>query len=761
MVLASSQMVKPAVVDSQVLLSQFFSGLNIYVSPLATAKAPNGQAVPEALVPAIARYAKGFKDRPLLLPFSDLTGERTCWLACSHDELSSRELHDEMRAFIGPSFGDFESDGAALSIAQASAKAILAQAGLSAVAFFATTTKFELRVVKSWQRYWQLLDQRPFRPRQELRTFHQLRALFDRALVVRNENAAMAAMAALRDQHGLSAENRTFLEIRLRSAFGRWDQILNHPQWDDLLKVRLPPETYGDIWDALYETFLVQVEAQGAATQLVKAFAERVRTMVAPLLKSRGRSRRPAALKGFLLHELSLEQPSAELCVTLLSDLGPSAFGPASDAIMAMVLTLQTKSGIEQALHEMELERYEQALALLLPLADSVEVLQAQLRCAKEVGDPGHAREVLDRLSLSAPETAAKIRIARPRLLSDVEKLAAEEVCESLQEQLKTAHTPMAVDDVIIYWRELVQSPEASALLAKPSFIQSLLSSVEDSALDSLPLFESLFPIWFDWLIVQTPPSSVLSQLYLGFIEALDVRDRLGDSEREMIRLALRHSLIAGLTSAEYTVIIERLATLLPSPLSPREAAWALDVTDLLVMYPCRDEEARLRWTTRVVQAATQCWGRLSLAERCLLKMLAHEFGLEVPKRLDDEVAETEKARTDVRVRIFLYSLDTQAIRRAALILQEALPLAKIEINSDEVCSTRLKNGTRNADWVVFVSGVATHQAFFCIKAALRPDAALLQVEGSGTTRIVDCVINKSQISREFTSSNATHNGHH
>ncbi|EPF1479385.1 hypothetical protein GHT98_11405 [Pseudomonas aeruginosa] len=743
----SSQTVNPAVVVSQALLSQFFSGLNIYVSPVATVKAPNGQAVPDSLVPAISRYAKGFKDRPLLLPFSEASGELTCWLACSHDELSSRELHDEMRAFIGPSFGDFEIDGATLSIAQARAKTVLAQAGLNTFAFFAITTKFEQRVVKSWQRYWQLLDQRPPRPRQELRTFHQLRALFDRALVARNENAAMAAMAALRDQHSLSAENRTFLEIRLHSAFGRWDRILNHPQWDDLLKARLPPETYGDIWDALYETFLAQVEAKGAATQLVEAFAEQVRIMAAPLLKSRGRSRRPAARKAFLLHELSLEQPSAELCVTLLNDLGPNAFGPASDAIMAMAQTLQTKSGLDQALHEMELERYEQALALLLPLADSVEVLQAQLRCAKEVGDPGHAREVLDRLSLSTPETADKVRTARARLLSDVRRLAAEEVCESLQEQLQATHMSMAIDDVIVHWRELVQSPKASALLDKPCFIQSLLSSVEDSALDSSPLFESLFPIWFDWLIVQTPPSSVLTQLYLGFIEALNVRDRLGDSEREMIRLALRHGLIAGLTSAEYTGLIERLATVLSSPLSPREAAWALDVTDLLVMHPCRDEEARLRWTTRVVQAATQCWVRLSFAERCLLKLLAQDFSLELPKRLGDEVDEAEKTRTDIRVRIFLYSLDTQAIRRAALMLEEALPLAKIETNSDEVCSARLKTGARNADWVVFVSGVATHQAFFCIKAALRPDAALLQVEGTGTTRIVDCVINKSQMS--------------
>jgi hypothetical protein len=747
MALASSQAVHPVVVAVQALLSQFFSGLNIYVDPMATTKSPNDQSVPDALVPAIARYVKGFTDRPLLLPFSEVTDERTCWFACSHDELGARELHDDMRAFIGPSFGDFEIDGAGLSIAQANAKAVLTQAGLHTIAFFAITSKFEPRVIKSWQRYWQLLEQRPPRPRQELRTFHQLRALFDRALVARNENAALAAMAALRDQHGLSVENRAFLEVRLHSAFSRWDRILKHPQWDDLLKVRLPPETYGDIWDALYETYLASMEVQGTADQLVTAFAERVRMMAAPLLKSRGRSRRPAALKGFLLHELSLEQPSAELCATLLNDLGQHAFGPASDAILAMAQALQTKSGFEQALHEMELERYEQALTLLQPLADSIDVLQAQLRCAKEVGDPGHAREVLDRLASSAPATASKVRSTRGRLLSDVEKLAAEEVLESLQEQLQTKHSPTAVDDVIVYWRELVQSPDARSMLAQPNFIQSLLSSVEDSALDSSSLFESLFPIWFDWIIVQTQPMSVLSQLYLGFIEALSVRDRLGDSERELIRLAVRHSLIAGLASAEYTGLIERLATVLSSPLSPREVAWALDVTDLLVMHPCRDEDARLRWTTRIVQAAIQCWVRLSFAERCLLKLLTQEFCIELPKRLDDEVDDKDKTRSDIRARIFLYSLDTQAIRRAALVLEEVFPLAKIETNSDEVCSTRLKTGTRNADWVIFVSSVATHQAFFCIKSALRPDAELLQVEGSGTTRIVDCVIHKSQIS--------------
>ena len=100
-----------------------------------------------------------------------------------------------------------------------------------------------------------------------------------------------------------------------------------------------------------------------------------------------------------------------------------------------------------------------------------------------------------------------------------------------------------------------------------------------------------------------------------------------------------------------------------------------------------------------------------------------------------------------MRLQQDLYSLDSQAIKRAARILGTIFPSAKIDINSDETCTPRLRSGSRNADWVVFVSGVATHQAFYCIKAGLRAGAELLQVEGTGTTRIVERVILQSQTS--------------
>lgn len=742
----SSTSANTAAATAQAVLGRFFAAVNTYANPLTGTVPVNKQAVPQALVSAISRYGKGFKDRPLLLPFLEAGAERTCWLACAHDELSALGLHDEMMAFVGPSFGDFEKDGAALSATQGSARSVLTQAGLHVSAFFAITPKLESRVIASWQRYWQLLEQRPARPRQELRTFHQLRAAFDRALVARNEKDALAAMAALREQHRLSAENRAFLEIRLHAALGRWDRILAHPQWDDLLKVRLPPETYGDIWDALYETYLAPVEVRGVADDLVEAFAQRVRIMATNLLKGRGRSRRPAALKGFLLHELSLDEPSAQLCASLLQELGAHAFGPASEAIATIARALQPKSGLEQALHEMELERYEQALALLQPLPDSIEVLQAQLRCAKEIGHPGQASAAIDRLQAANAEMAMKARQARPRLLADVEKLAAQNITTATLPGPQSPPGPGKADDLLVYWRELVHSPEAAAMLEQPSFVQSLLSTIEDVALDTSPLFESLLPIWFDWLVIRTTPASALMKVYLGFIEALHVRDRAGESEREMVRLATRHALIAGLTPSEYTGLVDRLGDVFSESPSPREIGWGLDLADLLAVHPCRDDEARLRWTAKVLQAANQIWARLSTAERCLLELLAQEAEFPLPPRPAEDTDGEAQVRADIQARIFLYSLDTHAIRRAALVLEAAFPQAKIDTNSDETCTPRLRTGTRHADWLVFVSGVATHQAFFCIKAAVRADAALLQVDGSGTTRIVERVIRQSQL---------------
>ena len=736
-------------VAAQTLLEQFFGKTNRFNFPLkvtnATTDGTSENAVPESLYPALERYLRGYTDRPILLPFSQLPDNRVYWFACVFSETGVHALSNELQAFIGPSYAEFDIIGTPLAGGLEQVRQALMQAGLSILTFRASTEKLNARVAERWGLYWRLLAQQPIRVRQAWRSFGQLRAEFDCALIAHNEKDARSIIVALCEQHGLGGQNRAFLEIRLNAALGRWANILNHTLFTDIIKIRLPPETYGDIWQALYETHLSQVEHTGSAQNLITRFAEFVRVTASPLLRYRGGSLRPAALKGFILHELGQETPSAQLCQSLLDKLSNDAFGTASANIRQHITALQPATGFNNARLEMELERYEQAFLLLLPLPDSLEVLQALLRCAKEIGDPVHARQTLDRVVLTDSQLADELLSTRARLIGDVEKLAVESI--SGHGIRKSAPVALTVTDtsVVDYWRELARSDMAEQLLSDRTFADQLVSTIEEYAVSDEGLFESLYPVWFEWLIQRAEPRASLISVYRSLIEALHVWDRYGDSELELIKMAIRHCLLAGLNAQDYGDLIGRICDIFDEVKAPGTMAWALDLADLLAVHPARDPEAHLRWVTQITGVGINYYTRLSAGERSLLHFLADESGVTLPEFDITEEGSASLAPASVTARILLYSLDSRAVERAAEVLGRLFPLAKISTNADDDCTKALSLGVRQADWVVFVSGVASHQAFYCIKNALRSNSELLYVEGTGTTRIIERVVSRSR----------------
>jgi hypothetical protein len=152
-----------------------------------------------------------------------------------------------------------------------------------------------------------------------------------------------------------------------------------------------------------------------------------------------------------------------------------------------------------------------------------------------------------------------------------------------------------------------------------------------------------------------------------------------------------------------------------------------------------------MRWRGVVFVAADEMRSRLGPVQRSLLRILSEECGYELPSPTDSTEVDSPALAVEMSMRVLIYSLDKHATERAAMTLREFFPQGRFETNDDEACTTRLKSSASMADWVVFVSSVATHQAFFCIKAAMRDQTALLQVQGRGTTRIIECVLNKTQ----------------
>jgi hypothetical protein len=723
-------------------LEEFFSAPNRFVNPLrlrGNSSEPNVEEVPEALVNAIQRTYNGGTDLPVLLPFRGSAVDPVTWYACARDKSGERAVRADLDAFVGPSFADFDL----VKVARTHADDVLEKHRFHAVRFTAIRASFDTHIAEQWRLYWVLLERRPKRRTLEHRTFAQLRAALDRALLAKNETEARAVVAALREQHGLSAENRAFLEIRIAAAFGRWGEIVAHDNFQYLLKLRLPPETYGDIWEALYETWLRPKEQSGDVARLMAAFEAEVRPAAGHLLRSLGRSRRPAALKSFLLHELSQTQPSADLCVQWLAELGDDAFGPATAPIGKLIQALTPKRGFDAARECMDMEHYEQAYDLLWSLEDSTEVLGALLRCAKEIDDPARAEQTVERLQASGTALAAAVQQTRVRLLGDVMRLAATKPPETLEAQLRVAieGTPAAADNVVELWRELANVDALTKI--DDAMAQRLIQSMADEVLSNSGTFDALLPIWFDWIVERTKPHAPFIPLYNNLLDTIWVRDRYGESELDLVKQAALHVVMAGPTPDQYAQLMERLLSIFDVVRSPHCMRWALDLADALVIAPTRDEQARNRLLVAILSAGSEYFARLADAQKALLLLLASETS--IPFTLPtQEVAKFDELKTSAPdARVMIYSLDSQATQRATNVLKTLSPKLKVTTNCDTECTPRLRQHVRHADYVFFVSSVATHQAFFCIKDALRSPDSLCQVQGTGTTRIVESVMKR------------------
>ncbi|MFN3629362.1 MAG: hypothetical protein ACK4XK_04775, partial [Casimicrobiaceae bacterium] len=249
------------------------------------------------LSPALRWHAQGNGDRPVLIPFKATGDEVVTWYVCTRTGAMLRAVTHELGAFLGPSYVQIASADRTPDAADRHMLPLVARAGWQAVRFSASSPSAETTVVQQWQRYWRLIDRRPVAASHVPQTFDQVRAAFDRALAARNEPGARSCLAALRERFGLSAENRLFLDIRLNAAFGRWDEIAAHRLLQTIVHLRLPPETYGDVMEALYESQVAAFERAPRLEELLDRFRETVAETAKPMFRTRRTSKRRAVLK--------------------------------------------------------------------------------------------------------------------------------------------------------------------------------------------------------------------------------------------------------------------------------------------------------------------------------------------------------------------------------------------------------------------------------------------------------------------------------
>jgi hypothetical protein len=703
--------------------------------PLATSDDPQAQS---ALQACLKRHRSGAVDRAVLVPFRASATGPTAWYVCASSIQMLRALQDEVRAFIGPSYAEEMAQSRPVDVADQHALPLIKAAGWFSLRLDSPDLRSDTRLLNQWRLYEDLLSRRPRATSYVPSTFHQLRASFDRALLARNEAAAQAAMAALRERFGVSAENRLYLEIRLNAAFERWEAIAQHPLLPRLIHLQLPPETYGDVMEALYRSHAQVFERGPTLGPLLEQFRAEIAIPAQPLFKTRRTSRRQAVLKAFVLHELLQIEPQWPVCERILQELPPSAFG-AVDALVRERCATTPKAGcFETAREALENEQFDRAWELLCALPDSVDVLRGLIACARESADPAKASAVLIRLDAadgsirSTVESASAIRLAnlRASYLPPVGPTA-----QTLPFERWTAEPE---ERYIDRWAEFVRSVEPAVLFAHKGLVKSAVECLMHHAVDDSALFERLYPLWHELFIERIDPTPLLVPVYLEMLEALWARDVFQRTDQELIHQILVAIVDSADDDVPYRQAVDTVSKVFEAIRSPQALGWALDVCDSLSQRRVRDSDARLRLLTQVIQACQEFSSRLDPLQTCQLGLLAKEAKLDPPvlPGVASSAFEEPQALDEIPYRVVIYSLDEAATRRAVEILKALHPHWIIDTNADQVCTDRLKSLAQKAHVFVFAWRCSKHAAFYCVKASTRKEN-LVMARGVGTTSLV------------------------
>lgn len=686
------------------------------------------------------RHRRGDADRGVLLPFRVEADGPTAWFACAESLAVLRALQAEMRAFLGPSYLNERPQDRSPDRADEQVVPLITAAGLHSVRFDSASPRVDATVLKMWRLYDELVDRRPRRPAYVPSTLHQLRASFDRALLARDEAGALAATAALRDRFGVSAENRQFLEIRLQVAFERWEQVATNPLLSQLMWLRLPQETYGDVMQALYRARVQASEGSGDADEVLTCFRREIADRAQPLFKSRRNSQRQEVLKAFLLHELIQDRPQASVCEPLLRQLPVGAFGKADIVLRERAARVSRDPGIDAAREAFDEEQYERAWDLFFELPDSIEMFRGLISCARELDDPARTNALLTRLS-SAPQSVrgaveekSKRGLAKLRsgALSLPSSDALPDHCRRLPSEQEDAY--------VNRWREYARSVDVTTVLEQVQHVGAASEQLLELILNEPAVFERVYPAWHELFIERAEPNPLWVPLYLTMLDALQARDVLQRTDQELLHQVLLAIVDVGDDDA-YRRALTLVDTVFKQNRSPRILGWALDLCDSLSQRRVRDADARMRLLVQVVQACQDFATRLERTERELLILLVHEAGLP-PLALPPTAAKDDEGDTETTAdscRVALYSLEEGATRRAAQVLLAMHPRWVISTNADHVCTPKLKSLAQNVDVFVFAWRCSKHAAYDCVKANSR-NGKLVMARGVGTSSLVAAV---------------------
>lgn len=736
-----------------VWLKQFFSGRNFITwQDIEAGEAPTKHS--DQIMPWLRNLCSETICCPIVLPFFDKDGSIT-WYAMASNAPQFSQLIDEITAFIGPSFSDFNGEWSDLSCDNISEMALKEHFGNYVIKFSAQCPEDQAEIERTLALYRTLLTRRPEMPDRTQQPFGKLRGDFDRALLAGNATHAQALLEEMSSSGRVNAEQKKCLEVRLLSGLGRHEELArNHSLIASLMDLPLPPQTIVDLIEALYDTYTRPIEKNSDTSVIKESFKQHIALPFGPLFRERKGILLPKILRSFLLFEAVQDEPNITRCKAILSAYPDDADGRHLAQIWLSTVTIPKaeKSSlgrlaqVRQAIFD---EDYKVAVDLCYEELPHLWVYSAMLRCAVELRNPDVTFRVLD--------IFAKAEITDSLQLTDKDKARLEQ----LKESSKILEHPN-VDSNWIVWAKWVSSEiyhvSPLAVLEKAVLRWNIEEYINDANLcDELAqmignssgkqeeIFRSSFPHLVEFFVERpAKPVRTFASLYAILIKVIAWSGTASADELEISTLLTQALFTIGPTREIYCECLEDLDEILKANNSIIHLDWALNTTEILAIYPTQNAELRLRLFMSVVDMARTCFHRMTTTQKTVLGLLAKDYNcldlldfipaVDADDRIEDSINEFEGI-------IGIYTLMGGAGTRAKYLLENLLPKARIEVNGDSVATDQLTSLARNADMFVFAWKSSKHQAFYCIKEARR-GRDIIMPSGKGTASIVKSVLN-------------------
>ncbi len=740
-------------------LERFFSGRNaLKWESVADRSAP--PAWLEHVLPWIVAFSGSGGRSPIVLPVFGPDGPGQ-WYAMASDESGANALSQELTAFVGPSFSDFQGQFLEPDPDDAIEKALLERFGRFVFRLVPVNEVDPSGIAEALQMYLGLLRRRPDVPDRTQRPFGKVRAEFDRALLAGNESDAVRLREELVSSGRVDAEQEKYLDIRMLAGLGRQFQLAHdYPLVKSVLGLSLPAQTIADLVGALYSTYIADMEDSGDDEAVLSAFRKEIAENFGPLFLERKGVMHPSVLKAFMLYELVQAEPNRERCQAIVSaypeDGGRALVERWIRRLSASDVPPRTDL-FESARQALADEDYGLALQLSFDAFPDSWTYGALLRCAVEMDDAEVALRVLAAVD-EAPE-AERLKWTK-RDLARLQQLRADTAGvpgEAVDPPPRTIRPEADWLSWVAYVESGIYGPpplqvledalprwSVEAYASDPATCRELAERIGNAEGAAEQAFRDAFAPLIEFFVDRPErPVRAFAPIYAMLIRIVAWNGIVTANELELASAVVQALVGLAPSRDDYVEAVDAYAEIVAANSAPGNIDWALNAAEMLALHASPDSESRLRLFMAVVDMARSCSHRLRPVQYELLTLLAKDYGC---SKLMESLPSGDGAggnlapRADFAGLIGIYTLTEQAGQRARQFLRKLFPQARVELNADHVATDKLKSLAANADVFAFAWKSSKHQAYFAAKEARGSRQTLLPV-GKGSASILDCVL--------------------